>query len=64
MEMNMNQSEYMKCKQIINLLFGCIITSIKIESENSDIDFITVEKMGDVNIFYTAPIIKSELTIE
>jgi hypothetical protein len=60
----MNQSEYMKCKQIINLLFGCTITSIKIECENSDIDFITTEKMGDVNIYYTAPIIVSELTIE
>ena len=29
MEMNMNLSEYMRSKEIINFLFGCTINSVK-----------------------------------
>ena len=43
----MNLNEYMKCKQIINLLYGCTNARTKIESDQSNIDFITTEKMGD-----------------
>ena len=50
MEMNMNFSEYMRCKQIVNYIFGGTIDTVKCQNELANMDFITVERLDDDKI--------------
>ena len=50
MEMNMNFSEYMISKQIVNYIFGGTIATVKCQNELANMDFITIERFNDDKI--------------
>ncbi len=47
MVMNMNLSEYMRTKEIINFLFGCTNSSVKAQNELKNMDFVAIKKLDD-----------------
>ena len=47
MVMNMNLSEYMRSKEIINFLFGCTISSVKQQNEQKNMDYVFIKKLDD-----------------
>ena len=45
MVMNMNLSEYMRTKEIINFLLGCTNNSVNAQNELKNMDFIVIKKL-------------------
>ncbi len=45
MVMNMNLSEYMRTKEIINMLLGCTNNSVKAQNYQKNMDFIVIKKL-------------------
>ena len=45
--MNMNFSEYIRCKEIINYILGSIIPNVKSKIENEKLDFITYQFLDE-----------------
>jgi hypothetical protein len=43
--MNMNLSEYMRTKEIINFLLGCTNNSVNAQNELKNMDFIVIKKL-------------------
>ena len=64
--MNMNLSEYMRTKEIINFLFGCTNSSVKAQNELKNMDFVAIKKLDDnlEDINSKSLYLKSQLSIK
>jgi hypothetical protein len=50
MVMNMNLSEYMRTKEIINFLLGCTNNSVNAQNELKNMDFIVIKKLENNSV--------------